>query len=129
MFYYYTQVTYSSVYYRPQNQNSPSQTLYKISPAKDANNNCHNINEKKHSPTPDFPPPSVSQAEHTIIEFMRPSSLHSKRKSLGPKQKPHPDLESFIVDAINQFELPDSPVSSRVSDCVEEFVGDAPFAG
>lgn len=129
MFYYYTQVTYSSVYYRPQNQNSPSQTLYKISPAKDANNNCHNINEKKHSPTPDFPPPSVSQAEHTIIEFMRPSSLHSKRKSLGVKQKPHPDLESFIVDAINQFELPDSPVSSRVSDCVEEFVGDAPFAG
>ncbi|XP_004530646.1 ankyrin repeat and SAM domain-containing protein 1A isoform X3 [Ceratitis capitata] len=106
-----------------------------ISPTKDANNNCHNISnrktnvDKKHSPTPDFPPPTVSQAEHTILEFIRPNSVHSKRKSLGLNQRPHPDLESFIVDAINQFELPDSPLSSSVSDCVEEFVGDAPFAG
>nr|XP_014099700.2 ankyrin repeat and SAM domain-containing protein 1A isoform X4 [Bactrocera oleae] len=112
----------------PQDQSSPPQSS-KVSPAKDANNNCHNINEKKHSPTPDFPPPTVSQAEHTILKFMRPSSVHSKRQSLGLKQQPHTDLESFIVDAINQFELPDSPLSSRVSDCVEEFVGDAPFAG
>ncbi|XP_018791471.1 PREDICTED: ankyrin repeat and SAM domain-containing protein 1A isoform X3 [Bactrocera latifrons] len=112
----------------PQDQSPPPQPC-KVSPVKDANNNCHNINEKKHSPTPDFPPPTVSQAEHTILEFMRPTSTHSKRKSLGLKQQPHPDLESFIVDAINQFELPDSPLSSRVSDCVEEFVGDAPFAG
>ncbi|XP_036217341.2 ankyrin repeat and SAM domain-containing protein 1A isoform X2 [Bactrocera oleae] len=113
---------------KPQDQSSPPQSS-KVSPAKDANNNCHNINEKKHSPTPDFPPPTVSQAEHTILKFMRPSSVHSKRQSLGLKQQPHTDLESFIVDAINQFELPDSPLSSRVSDCVEEFVGDAPFAG
>ncbi|XP_011195479.1 ankyrin repeat and SAM domain-containing protein 1A isoform X3 [Zeugodacus cucurbitae] len=106
------------------------QPISKLSPAKDANNNCHNINDKKHSPTPDFPPPSVTQAEHTILEFMRPTSVHNKRKSLGLKHhQPHPDLESFIVEAINQFELPDSPLSSRVSDCVEEFVGDAPFAG
>ncbi|XP_039962213.1 ankyrin repeat and sterile alpha motif domain-containing protein 1B isoform X4 [Bactrocera neohumeralis] len=112
----------------PQDQSPPPQPC-KVSPVKDANNNCHNINEKKHSPTPDFPPPTVFQAEHTILEFMRPNSTHSKRKSLGLKQQPHPDLESFIMDAINQFELPDSPVSSRVSDCVEEFVGDAPFAG
>ncbi|XP_050339708.1 uncharacterized protein LOC126766047 isoform X1 [Bactrocera neohumeralis] len=113
---------------KPQDQSPPPQPC-KVSPVKDANNNCHNINEKKHSPTPDFPPPTVFQAEHTILEFMRPNSTHSKRKSLGLKQQPHPDLESFIMDAINQFELPDSPVSSRVSDCVEEFVGDAPFAG
>ncbi|XP_028900585.1 uncharacterized protein LOC105220712 isoform X2 [Zeugodacus cucurbitae] len=119
---------------KPQDQ-SPTpppapQPISKLSPAKDANNNCHNINDKKHSPTPDFPPPSVTQAEHTILEFMRPTSVHNKRKSLGLKHhQPHPDLESFIVEAINQFELPDSPLSSRVSDCVEEFVGDAPFAG
>ncbi|XP_053945940.1 uncharacterized protein LOC128855238 isoform X1 [Anastrepha ludens] len=114
---------------------SPPQPLSKVSRAKDANNNSPCIddskdtNNKKHSPTPDFPPPTVSQAEHAILKFIRPKSIQSKRRSLGLKEHPHNDLESFIVDAINQFELPGSPTSSRASDCVEEFVGDAPFAG
>ncbi|XP_067618918.1 ankyrin repeat and SAM domain-containing protein 1A isoform X4 [Eurosta solidaginis] len=113
-----------------QNQSPHLQSSIGASPPKDANNNSQVIKHTKHSPTPDFPPPSVTQAEHTILEFIRPKSeQETPRQSLNLKQESNTDLEAFIVDAINQFELPDSPESSRASDCVEEFVGDVPFAG
>ncbi|XP_075148148.1 uncharacterized protein LOC142222081 isoform X4 [Haematobia irritans] len=93
-----------------------------------------------HSPTPDCPPPSALQAETTIFEFVKPPPDKSlKRKSLNIQQQqrqcnPHfySSLKSFIWEEAMEppeEEQFDSLSSSRVSECVEEFVGDVPFAG
>lgn len=102
------------------------------------NNNNNNRkcgeNEHSHSPTPDYPPPSASEAESTIFEFVKPSERTLKRKSLLSQQQDlefYDDLRSFIWEDQTepQDEQLDSLSSSRISECVEEFVSDVPFAG
>ncbi|XP_064553330.1 uncharacterized protein LOC135438777 isoform X3 [Drosophila montana] len=66
----------------------------------DSNNNNNN-KIVCHSPTPDYPPPTVVEAETTIFSFMQPPRLDD---STGT-------------------------TNSYCSDHVEEFVGDMPFAG
>ncbi|KAM8704793.1 hypothetical protein ACLKA7_009274 [Drosophila subpalustris] len=67
----------------------------------DNNNNSKN---HCHSPTPDYPPPTVVEAEATIFNYMQPVS---------------PRLASNSTGTTNSY----------CSDQVEEFVGDIPFAG
>ncbi|XP_061386313.1 uncharacterized protein LOC133321241 [Musca vetustissima] len=106
----------------------------------DTNNNNDSRRQSQdrsvHSPTPDCPPPSAFQAETTIFEFVKPPPDKSwKRKSLQLQNRNsqfYNNLKSFIWE--EQMEPPeeeqfDSISSSRVSECVEEFVGDVPFAG
>lgn len=88
-----------------------------------------------HSPTPDCPPPTALQAETAIFEFVKPPDKKLKRQSLHIQNcnpQFYTSLKSFIWE--EQMEPPeeeqfDSLSSSRVSECVEEFVGDVPFAG
>uniref|UniRef100_A0A1I8MM41 Uncharacterized protein n=1 Tax=Musca domestica TaxID=7370 RepID=A0A1I8MM41_MUSDO len=106
----------------------------------DTNNNNDSRRQSQdrsvHSPTPDYPPPTAFQAETTIFEFVKPPPDKSwKRKSLQLQNRNsqfYNNLKSFIWE--EQMEPPeeeqfDSISSSRVSECVEEFVGDVPFAG
>uniref|UniRef100_A0A1I8MVD1 PID domain-containing protein n=1 Tax=Musca domestica TaxID=7370 RepID=A0A1I8MVD1_MUSDO len=107
----------------------------------DTNNNNNDSRRQSqdrsvHSPTPDYPPPTAFQAETTIFEFVKPPPDKSwKRKSLQLQNRNsqfYNNLKSFIWE--EQMEPPeeeqfDSISSSRVSECVEEFVGDVPFAG
>ncbi|KAH8278863.1 hypothetical protein KR018_010522 [Drosophila ironensis] len=81
----------------------------------DKNNNSngqpvarHKLRSVRHSPTPDYPPPTVTEAERTIFNFMQPATL---RKSL-----------------LDPADTPRS-TNSASSDLVEEFVADMPFAG
>ncbi|XP_016961317.1 ankyrin repeat and sterile alpha motif domain-containing protein 1B isoform X1 [Drosophila biarmipes] len=82
-------------------------------PPVDNNNNSNGNGSKlrlaRHSPTPDYPPPTVTEAERTIFDFMQPATL--RKTSL---------LESG-----------ESPrtTNSVGSDLVEEYVADNPFAG
>ncbi|KAH8388291.1 hypothetical protein KR093_002991 [Drosophila rubida] len=71
----------------------------------DSNNNNNSIGMKinRHSPTPDYPPPTVIEAEATIFNYMQPVS---------PRPTSDSNSNSFCSD--HQ---------------VEEFVGDMPFAG
>lgn len=98
------------------------------------NNNRNSHEQQEHSPTPDCPPPSASEAESTIFEFVKPAERNLKRKSLLLQQQNsqfYDGLKSFIWEDQNEplDEQFDSLSSSRVSECVEEFVGDQPFAG
>lgn len=100
----------------------------------DSNNNNRESTEKEHSPTPDCPPPSASEAETTIYELVKPVERNLKRKSLLLQQQEpnfYDGLKSFIWEdqTESQDGRFDSLTSSRVSECVEEFVGDKPFAG
>lgn len=79
-----------------------------MSPCIDSNNNNNNNKCRRHSPTPDYPPPTVVEAEATILNYMQPVS--SRLENL-------PDTESTRT------------TNSYCSDQVEEFVGDIPFAG
>lgn len=74
----------------------------------DSNNNTSNKCIRRHSPTPDYPPPTVVEAEATILNYMQPVS---SRLDIQP------DTESTRT------------TNSYCSDQVEEFVGDIPFAG
>ncbi|KAH8383511.1 hypothetical protein KR009_009014 [Drosophila setifemur] len=83
-----------------------------------SNNNCtgvhahsNKLRSVRHSPTPDYPPPTVTEAEHTIFNFMQPVTLRK--------------------NSLLELEQVDSPrtATSVSSDQVEEFVGDIPFAG
>ncbi|KPU80498.1 uncharacterized protein Dana_GF16312, isoform B [Drosophila ananassae] len=76
---------------------------------KNNNNNCHKLRSVRHSPTPDYPPPTVTEAEHTIYNFMQPVTMR-KSSMLEPEASPR-------------------TANSVSSDHVEEFVGDIPFAG
>ncbi|KAM7362153.1 uncharacterized protein ACRADG_012956 isoform 2-T4 [Cochliomyia hominivorax] len=130
----------NSDYEQQPQQHSRSLTINTIS-VKSAsfdsnNNNGNNCNsqENEHSPTPDCPPPSASEAESTIFEFVKPAEKNLKRKSLLLQQQNsqfYDGLKSFIWEnqPEPQDEQFDSLSSSRVSECVEEFVGDVPFAG
>ncbi|XP_017023659.1 ankyrin repeat and SAM domain-containing protein 1A isoform X1 [Drosophila kikkawai] len=89
-------------------------------PVVDNNNNSNSNNNQgkatsklrtvRHSPTPDYPPPTVTEAEHTIFNFIQPAVTLRK---------------SSLLEAC------DSPrtANSVSSDQVEEFVADIPFAG
>lgn len=74
----------------------------------DSNNNTSNEFRRRHSPTPDYPPPPVNVAKATILNYMQ---LMSSRIDIQP------DTESTRT------------TNSYCSDHVEEFVGDIPFAG
>ncbi|TMW44625.1 hypothetical protein DOY81_010296 [Sarcophaga bullata] len=81
----------------------------------DSNKNHRKSTEKEHSPTPD-------------------SERNLKRKSLLLQQQEpqfYDGLKSFIWEdqTESQDGQFDSLTSSRVSECVEEFVADKPFAG
>ncbi|XP_065371676.1 ankyrin repeat and sterile alpha motif domain-containing protein 1B isoform X1 [Calliphora vicina] len=111
-----------------------NETISLTSGSFDNNNNNHKHNGNEHSPTPDCPPPSASEAESTIFELVKPAERTLKRKSLLLQQQDsqfYDGLKSFIWEDQTepQDEQFDSLTSSRVSECVEEFVGDVPFAG
>lgn len=76
------------------------------------------------------------QAETTIFEFVKPPEKPVvKRKSLrlqNCNSQFYDGLKSFIWEdqmEPEEEEQFDSLSSSRISECVEEFVGDVPFAG
>ncbi|XP_002073748.3 ankyrin repeat and sterile alpha motif domain-containing protein 1B isoform X1 [Drosophila willistoni] len=75
------------------------------------NNTGKQLRGVRHSPTPDYPPPTVMEAEHAIINYMQPATLR----------------KGGLMD----MEASESPRTtySFSSDQVEEFVGDVPFAG
>nr|NP_001262939.1 uncharacterized protein Dmel_CG11168, isoform D [Drosophila melanogaster]NP_651311.2 uncharacterized protein Dmel_CG11168, isoform A [Drosophila melanogaster]AAF56367.1 uncharacterized protein Dmel_CG11168, isoform A [Drosophila melanogaster]AGB96319.1 uncharacterized protein Dmel_CG11168, isoform D [Drosophila melanogaster] len=81
--------------------------------AVDNNNNSNGNGTKlrlvRHSPTPDYPPPTVTEAERTIFNFMQPATLR-KNSLLEPAESPR-------------------TTNSVSSDQVEEYVADIPFAG
>lgn len=64
----------------------------------DNNNNNNNINDSikhiaRHSPTPDYPPPTVVEAETTIFSFMQPPRLDDSQISCSSDQ-----VEEFVGD-------------------------------
>ncbi|EDW24903.1 GL24400 [Drosophila persimilis] len=77
----------------------------------DSNNNSSGskLRTVRHSPTPDYPPPTVTEAEHTILNYIMPVTL--RRDSALESSESARTTNSFS------------------SDHVEEFVGDIPFAG
>ncbi|XP_024944118.1 uncharacterized protein LOC107271110 isoform X2 [Cephus cinctus] len=85
-------------------------------------------------PTPDHPPPSALQAEKSIHERIRPLSQVYKRRSRDMETETEEDLLQFpaggSLDAssgsLSSVSLSDKSMST---DNVEEFFGDAPFAG
>lgn len=81
-------------------------------PAVDNNNNskASKLRTVRHSPTPDYPPPTVTEAEHTIFNFIQPAVTLRKSSLLEPSDSPR-------------------TANSVSSDQVEEFVADNPFAG
>ncbi|XP_022217375.2 ankyrin repeat and sterile alpha motif domain-containing protein 1B isoform X2 [Drosophila obscura] len=74
-----------------------------------SNANGNKLRTVRHSPTPDYPPPTVTEAEHTILNYILPVTLR-KDSSLEASES---------TRTTNSFN----------SDHVEEFVGDIPFAG
>ncbi|KAJ9588271.1 hypothetical protein L9F63_018359, partial [Diploptera punctata] len=84
-------------------------------------------------PTPDHPPPSALQAEKSIHERIRPLSQEYKRRSRDIETETEEDLLLFpSLDASSgslssSVSLSDKSVSTDNN--VEEFFGDAPFAG
>ncbi|KAH8406965.1 hypothetical protein KR222_001732 [Zaprionus bogoriensis] len=76
----------------------------------DNNNNNNNSNNKcsRHSPTPDYPPPTVVEAEATIFNYIQPVSVRLGTEADGASTR---------------------TTNSFCSDHVEEFIGDMPFAG
>jgi hypothetical protein len=97
-------------------------------------------------PTPEHPPPPPHLAEKCIHERIRPLSQEYKRRSLAmsagrefelaqPMSTSAP-MASFMTPSLT-LGASNGSLSSSVSlsdrsastDCVEEFIGDAPFAG
>lgn len=86
------------------------------------------------TPEPEIPPPSASEAENTIFEFVKPPDDHLRRRSFHLEDTDPQslnDLKSFIWEGQKEprEDQADSLSSSRVSECVEEFVSEVPFAG
>ncbi|XP_016981985.2 ankyrin repeat and sterile alpha motif domain-containing protein 1B [Drosophila rhopaloa] len=77
--------------------------------AVDNNNNSKKLRSVRHSPTPDYPPPTVTEAERTIFSFIQPVTLR-QNGLLEPGESPR-------------------TTTSVSSDQVEEYVADNPFAG
>lgn len=83
-------------------------------------------------PTPEHPPPTPIQAESLIHEVIRPLSQEYKRRSREMTETgTSPDnlctsLNASSASLSSSFSISDRSVST---DCVEEFIGDVPFAG
>ncbi|XP_017124125.1 ankyrin repeat and sterile alpha motif domain-containing protein 1B isoform X1 [Drosophila elegans] len=75
-----------------------------------ATGNGKKLRSVRHSPTPDYPPPTVTEAEHTIFNFIQPVTLR-KNSFLEPGE-----TQRTTTTSVN-------------SDQVEEYVADNPFAG
>ncbi|CAH1724836.1 unnamed protein product [Aphis gossypii] len=83
-------------------------------------------------PTPDHPPPSPLQAERSIHARIRPlSQIYSnlKRKSKDMETEIEEDLLVITWMPEPHALLTDKSVSTSEETAVEEFVGDATFAG
>ncbi|XP_063237458.1 ankyrin repeat and sterile alpha motif domain-containing protein 1B [Bacillus rossius redtenbacheri] len=85
-------------------------------------------------PTPDHPPPSALQAEKSIHDRIRPLSQEYKRRSRDMETETEDDLLLFpgslgasSGSLSSSVSLSDKSVSTDNN--VEEFLGDAPFAG
>ncbi|XP_032597469.1 ankyrin repeat and sterile alpha motif domain-containing protein 1B isoform X2 [Drosophila grimshawi] len=83
------------------NNNNSSNNNNNSSNNNNNSNSSNNLKIMRHSPTPDYPPPTVNEAETTIFNFMQPV------------------LPRTLEESTTSFS----------SDQVEEFVGDMPFAG
>lgn len=83
-------------------------------------------------PTPEHPPPTPNQAESLIHSYIRPLSQEYKRRSREMAETgTSPDnlctsLNASSASLSSSFSISDRSVST---DCVEEFIGDVPFAG
>ncbi|XP_050525694.1 ankyrin repeat and SAM domain-containing protein 1A [Daktulosphaira vitifoliae] len=83
-------------------------------------------------PTPDHPPPSPFQAERSIHARIRPLSqeyINLKRKSRDMETETEEDLLVVSWEPVSQVSFYDKSVSTSEETSVEEFVGDATFAG
>ncbi|KAJ6643933.1 Ankyrin repeat and sterile alpha motif domain-containing protein 1B, partial [Pseudolycoriella hygida] len=86
----------------------------------------------KQPPTPEHPPPNAMQAEKCILDRIRPLSQEYKRRSMNIH-----DVAERGTSPPDQLYASSGSLSSSVSlsdrsastDCVEEFIGDIPFAG
>ncbi|XP_024083009.1 ankyrin repeat and SAM domain-containing protein 1A-like isoform X3 [Cimex lectularius] len=81
-------------------------------------------------PTPDHPPPSATQAEHSIHERIRPLSQEycnlMKRRSRDMETETEEELLLLVYPSPTGANV---QISSSPPDYVEEFVSDFPFAG
>ncbi|KAL9899681.1 uncharacterized protein ACN427_007269 isoform 2-T3 [Glossina fuscipes fuscipes] len=116
-----------------ENKDSKENTIHLTKKNFDSNNNNW-VATRMVPVTPEIPPPSVSEAENTIFEFVKPPDDHIRRRSFHLEDTdPHSlnDLKSFIWEGQKEprEDQADSLSSSRVSECVEEFVSEVPFAG
>ncbi|CAB3359795.1 Hypothetical predicted protein [Cloeon dipterum] len=82
----------------------------------------------KQPPTPDHPPPSAVDAERSIYERIRPLSQEYKRRSKDIETETDEDV-LFCSFGASSGSLSSNLSSDKSIDFVEEFVGDAPFAG
>ncbi|KAG4073307.1 hypothetical protein HA402_002652 [Bradysia odoriphaga] len=86
----------------------------------------------KQPPTPEHPPPTASQAEKCILDRIRPLSQEYKRRSMNIHDvaergtSPPDPLYASSGSLSSSVSLSDRSAST---DCVEEFIGDMPFAG
>ncbi|XP_046394168.1 uncharacterized protein LOC124161944 isoform X2 [Ischnura elegans] len=89
-------------------------------------------------PTPDHPPPSALQAECSILERIRPLSQEYKRRSRDMETETEDGLLCGAAAGAPSLDASSGSLSSSVSlsdrslstdNNVEEFLGDAPFAG
>ncbi|KAL9892302.1 ankyrin repeat and sterile alpha motif domain-containing protein 1B isoform X2 [Glossina fuscipes] len=116
-----------------ENKDSKENTIHLTKKNFDSNNNNW-VATRMVPVTPEIPPPSVSEAENTIFEFVKPPDDHIRRRSFHLEDTdPHSlnDLKSFIWEGQKEprEDQAESLSSSRVSECVEEFVSEVPFAG
>lgn len=85
-------------------------------------------------PTPEHPPPTPIQAETIIHDVIRPLSQEYKRRSkevnvlagTSPPENLCTSLGASSASLSSSISLSDRSVST---DCVEEYIGDVPFAG
>lgn len=81
-------------------------------------------------PTPDHPPPSASQAELSIHERIRPLSQEycnmMKRRSRDMETETEEELLLLVYPSPT---APSHGTASPADHVIEEYVGDAPFAG
>ncbi|XP_059484505.1 ankyrin repeat and SAM domain-containing protein 1A-like [Neocloeon triangulifer] len=82
----------------------------------------------KQPPTPDHPPPSAFDAERSIYERIRPLSQEYKRRSKDIETETDEDV-LYCSFGASSGSLSSNLSSDKSIDFVEEFVGDAPFAG
>ncbi|EDW43579.1 GM26644 [Drosophila sechellia] len=92
--------------------------------AVDNNNNSNSNGTKlrlvRHSPTPDYPPPTVTEAERTILNFMQPATLR-KNSLLEPAESPR------TTNSVSSGQRSTLNLSSDVVDGIGAVPGDREF--